>query len=322
MNGNINYICSTVFCELDTLYSLIFKYRKELPHIFNDDFSICAVRGTFNNLPWEATDFYHGRNWLFDTYASETIQLSIGKTPSMENIKKTLLWYQKNNIQVQLELSNILLEENDMFDRYGNLVLRTFQEMGPSNVVVVSSPVLEDYIADNYPEIPIIKDISSDQELQQFFKYHKMYAGASLNKRYNVDINLLQAAEPSIVDKIDVVTNAKYDLLRDRGNIQRKINSMRSLFIDEEAILQDFSEQQTDESGPIFGIESTNKKMSLVNAAENTYKSAGINKFRIESTGVDAHVLKETIMHLVKPQYQADLYAEILSEHYRKPSRY
>ena len=64
-------------------------------------------------------------------------------------------------IDIQLTMTNSLLKKEDTYDRYGNALLGLAEKYCNNVEVLVSSPILEEYIREKYPKIRIARSITN-----------------------------------------------------------------------------------------------------------------------------------------------------------------
>lgn len=89
-------------------------------------------------------------------------------------------------IDIQLTMTNGLLEETDLYDRYGNALLKLAEKYYKNVEVLVNSPLLESYIREKYPKIRLAKSITSPIEptIEDCSKYSTILIPFDRNEDY------------------------------------------------------------------------------------------------------------------------------------------
>ena len=72
---------------------------------------------------------------------------------SIQNVKSELYAARENDITPLLTFSNSLITEEDLSDKNGNAALQLLDEV--KGAAIVTSPLLKDYIAERYPDMPL-----------------------------------------------------------------------------------------------------------------------------------------------------------------------
>ncbi len=123
------------FCYFRLLNQVVINLMKDYPDKFHDGYKIGSVYGTFPGAIW------NGGRAVFGITGKSDIQA----------ILKT---YNDKGIPVRFTWTNSLIEEKHLQDTYCNLIMRLADN--GLNQVLVNTPVLEQYLRDNYPDFPMI----------------------------------------------------------------------------------------------------------------------------------------------------------------------
>lgn len=115
--------------------------------------------------------------------------------------------YNEQNIGFNFSFSNVLLEEKDLEDEYGNLMLQT-GNTSKLNGVILTSNLLAKYIRENYPNLKIIYSVCNG--LNTLEKYNdatenSLYDIVVLHPDFNHDFNFLSNLENK--NKIEIMVN-------------------------------------------------------------------------------------------------------------------
>lgn len=140
------------FTSLNTIY-LAYSIQEQLIKNSNlqkyPNSNISGVYGTFNNLIWNG-----GRTiecTEFDTFAS---------------IKNCLNNINSHNMICKIVFTNCLLEEKHLQDKNCNQILDLIAETG--NEIVINSPLLENYIRNKYPNLPLTSSITKGLDFNTY----------------------------------------------------------------------------------------------------------------------------------------------------------
>ena len=141
------------------------------PEMFYDDFKIGAVFGNFPNCTWNGGGYYFGEHYDID----DMIRISSE--------------YNAYGVPLRLTMTNPLIEERDLYDRYGNYIMKNLNN--GINQVLISSPILEAYIRDKYPEYPIVRSILATENI--YYDDSDKYFMSVLRKHKNNDLEFLKS---------------------------------------------------------------------------------------------------------------------------------
>lgn len=182
----INYHLPS-FTDHYSLNILLDTYMKEFPDRFRDGARIASVFGSFSGAVWNG-----GRNVAGDY--DRTLNEKIMKA------------FNDRGIPLRFTFTNPLIEEKHLSDKVCNDILK-MAENG-LNEVIVMSPILEQYIRENYPGYKLTsstcKQIRSMDDLN-----------SELDKNYNLVV-------------LDYNWNNKFDelaLIKDKGRCEVLVNA-------------------------------------------------------------------------------------------------
>lgn len=186
----INFNIPGVYDHID-LNAFILQLYGEDKSIFRDNVTISSVYGNFHFCIWDG-----GRNFI--RYKQSTLE-------EIQNIKNLYLSYY---LPVRFIFTNPEVTEEDLDDRFGNLILEEFNT--GRHEVVVNSPLMEQYIRENYPKYKIISSTTKRltnpkdmlEELQK--DYYQVCLDYDLNKRLDV----LEEIPPELRGKCEFLVNA------------------------------------------------------------------------------------------------------------------
>lgn len=117
---------------------------------------------------------------------------------------KQIIHYYNDTLQLPIAwtFTNPLLTETDCYDRYCNLLAESGHN--GMNYILVTSPILEKYLREKYPNYYYCKSILSVEGLQN---YENDYAFTVLERKRNNDFEFLRSIPDHIKPKIEILTN-------------------------------------------------------------------------------------------------------------------
>jgi len=116
-------------------------------------------------------------------------RLIMGQQYDIETLEMIISFYKSFLSDIQFTFTNFLLEENDVYDRYGNALLDLANRYDIE--ILICSDILEKYIRDKYPNIRIARSIINDATIttEDLDKYSTIV----VSKYKNKDIPYLKA---------------------------------------------------------------------------------------------------------------------------------
>lgn len=165
------------------------KKTKEFPCLLKDNAVIDSVFGS-------PTCTWNGGRPIINCYYSK------------EQLSAIHDAYADLGIKVRFVFTNSLLNEHDVYDRYGNLLMTMFQDLSPE--IVVNSPLLEDYIRNKYPSVSFIssttKRLRNGEEQLKEFNHNYKYVCLDYDYNYNNDfLNRIQQKDR---DRVEILVNS------------------------------------------------------------------------------------------------------------------
>jgi hypothetical protein len=265
------------------VYLRLFDFKKNYPYIFYDDVNIKNIYGSFPNMTWNGGGF------------------EIGVMPTHNNVVSTVEAYQVMNVPIKLTLTNPLLEERDMYDRYCNYILRMCEN--DINEVAVTSDIMEEHIRKNYPKYKINKSIIST-EYQPYFLEEK-YESSVLAKRENKNFELLKSVPFEKRHKIQILCNDPCPF--DCGRVYEHYRATAIYQLYEHDIKEVVT--QCTEIPTIFRRNFADNEQNNININDirELYLPLGYNYFKISGRGLSVLIVTNIIEFLIKPEYHKDI---------------
>ena len=175
------------FCYFRQLNYAVITLMEKYPERFREGYRIGSVYGTFPGAIWNG-----GR----------VVMGIAGK----KDIETTLKLYNSKGVPVRFTWTNSVLEEKHIYDTYCNLIMRLADN--GLNQVLVNSPVLEQYIRQEYPNYKLIssttKRIRNMEKLKE--ELEKDYYLVVLDYDLNHDKKALEAIEP-YAERVEILVN-------------------------------------------------------------------------------------------------------------------
>lgn len=267
---------------------ITYEMIKNDPDYFYDDVKIGSVFGCYPSAVW------NGGRFLGGPQTSDQV------------IKMSLEDYNSRGIPVRFTFTNPLITKEHLGNPYCNKMLR----LGNNglNEVIVNSPILEDYIRENYPNYKITsstcKEIRTPEGVNA--ELEKDYNLVVLDYNWNNNFEFLESIKDK--ERCELLVNACcIPNCKRRGEHYRAIG--QDQLINEERIhslsknVPDFvpfeCEFQCQNLYKTTGYKTHISPESIY----TKYVPMGFNQFKIEGrTNTDVSVLESIVYYLVKPE--------------------
>lgn len=279
----------------------LLQMMKQKPEAFRENITIGSVYGVFPTALWNGGRFLQGNC-------------------DIRVIKEVLKSFNQQGIPCRYTFTNPLIDERHLQDSFCNELLRLADN--GLNEVIVTSPILEEYIRKNYPNYPIIsstcKELTEPQALHAELK--KDYKLVVLDYRHNNNWEVLsQIIQP---EKCEILVDACCD-----PNCNRRGAHYRCIG---KSQLQYAKWTKTAKQGSAMPALEVQKfacpymTLSLYDtvgfsthvtpeALYAQYVPAGFVNFKLEGRSLpDVNVLESYIYYMVKPEWQDRIRLELL----------
>ena len=258
---------------------------KEHPEYFRPNLNIGAFYGVFPNSLWNG-----GRIPVYE------------EPYTTKDIKASIEFMQNNQIPIRFTFSNMLITETDLKDEFCNYCLQMAHN--EKNAVILTSPLLEQYIRTNYPKYQIIsstcKCITNMTELRQELK--SSYNFVVINQNLNNTKEIFNIDEKN---KCEILINPA---CQDNCPIQKQhylhiSNQQKKIVNGETTVMRAMKEFQC----PYVNNKSNTKYISS-DALWNLYVPAGFSHFKIQGrNGTPQDLIPTYCDYFVLPQYISDV---------------
>ena len=282
-NNNIAYFRLPGLQNLDSIKTFI-KMKEYYPEVFYDNRIIMAIYDSFPGTIW------NGRQANFQD-----------KNYSVEELITLRDTLEQLNLQLNITWNNHLIEENDLTDKFCNIITEIFHNGKHS--ITVASPVLFQYLKNNYPNYIYYQSvISNEHNLDNTNNYDMIVLNRKLNNNWNY-LNMIPMEKRHTIELLcnDTCTpfcNRLYHYTLDNEYILNRKNPDDYIY-DYCSIDHDFT-YFNNERWPL----TINPNMV------DDYLNAGFSHFKLcgRNDPEPIFILK-MIQYLVKPQYHMDVFS-------------
>lgn len=253
--------------------------------MFMDNISIGAVYGSFPGAYWNGGRVING-------------------ITDKQNIRATINAFNDQNIPIRFTFTNQLINKPLLCDPYCNMIMDLANN--GMNEVLVNSPILEEYLRDNYPNFKYISSTTKClTNIDTINKECDDYYLTVLDYRFNPNKDFHKLLKNK--DKIELLINAYCS-----PNCTKRAQHYE--------LLSRLQLEQGDTCSPYCNYLATSfidcLKLSTVIKKDELYGyfvDQGFKHFKIEGRTMHiVDVLESYIYYLVKPEYQDKLRNEFL----------
>lgn len=283
------------------LNTILINSISKYPEYFHDGLKIASVFGNFGGCVW------NGGRYL-------------GGITDMAFVKNVAEAINSKNIPLRFTHTNPMLEKQHLGDPVCNQIMRTCNN--GFNEVIVMSPILEEYIRENYPDYPItsstckqIKSIEGViEELKKDYKY------VVLDYNFNNKFDELEKIDKKDRARCEILINACCT-----PNCPRRGEHYRSIGLDQIGEWEHKKNLLTKKPYEAKGFSCEFMNNGLYSITEyQTYISPqaiiekyipmGFVNFKIEGRTIpDIFLLEYYVHYMVKPEYQNKIRLDILA---------
>lgn len=283
------------------LNMILINSIREHPEYFNDGLKIASVFGNFGGSVW------NGGRYL-------------GGNTNINMIKTIIKELNDRDVALRFTFTNPLLQKEHLGDSFSNQLLRAANN--GFNEVIVFSPLLEEYIRENYPDYKItsstckqIKDMDGvKEELKKDYKY------VVLDYNFNNKFDLLEQIPQEERSRCEILVNAccQPNCPR-RGEHYRQIGQdqinewehKKNLLNKTPYMPAEFKCEFTHWN--LFDAMGHSTHVSPADIIEK-YVPMGFVNFKLEGrTTPDINLLETYIYYMVKPEYRDRMRYSMLS---------
>lgn len=268
------------------IYTDLLNWQYQYPEIFLPNTKISAIFGMFPNVIW------NGGGMVF------------GTTLYKKDIEDFFNFYNYElHIPLRLTFTNPLITPEMCHDTYSNLIA----ECGHNgmNEILVSSPVLENYLRSKYPNYKYCRSIigAREEPLVLDPKYHMEVLRRSCNNDWDYLEKIPMVERPKIeilcTDPCPDDCPRLYSHYRDFGRAQIEFNPTSDVC----------QCSQFDVKGdfPLHYMKHNCKTFISRAAIDAEYLPRGYNQFKISGRGSLGAMMGGILPYLIQPEYHSDL---------------
>lgn len=171
------------------LNNILINTIKDHPEYFHDGLTIKSVFGAFPGSVW------NGGRYL-------------GGSAEMRSINDIIKVFNDKGIPLRFTFTNPVLKKEHLGDSYCNQILRAANN--GLNEVIVFSPILEEYIRENYPKFPITSSTCKQIENMDgvIAELKKDYKYVVLDYNWNNKFDELEKIPEEDRDRCEILVNA------------------------------------------------------------------------------------------------------------------
>lgn len=150
---------------------------------------IAGVYGSFNNIIWNG-----GRTIITPEFTT------------FNEVKNCIEDFNNHNLICKFTFTNQLLTQEHCYDDYCNQILELIAKT--NNEIVIHSPILEQYIRNIYPNIPLISSITKGFDFNTFkTALHQDYKNVVCHYKQNI-LKYLEQMPIELQRKTELILNA------------------------------------------------------------------------------------------------------------------
>lgn len=285
----INYYCPN-FLDGRIIYDELIYGMQTYPEFFYPNINIKSIFGTFPGCIWNG-------GGVVNTHVT-----------NYDEILDTCAYYDLINIPLQLTFTNPLIEEQDCYDRLGNKILELLHT--GKNEVLISSPILEEYIKSEYPLYKINRSIINTKEDYNYEKaLKKQYNNIVLPRRYVKDINFLQKINSKYRNRIELLCNDPCPI--DCPNLYSHYERYADITLfntSPHSLINDCTNEKRC-NNYLYVIQ---EDQITYNDIINTYLPLGYTEFKLAGRSNCYTIITSIVPFLVKPEYQMNMVSKLL----------
>ena len=259
-------------------YRQLLELRDMYPEMFYENVNFRAIYGNFDGCIWNGGRTNHGI--VFDSI-------------TVESIISTVAYM---GIPLRLTFTNPILEETDLYDRYGNMILEK-ASMFPDNEVLVSTDLMKNYIKSK-SNIKLVKSIVGSRDID--YDPSDDFVMTVLRKHRNNDWDYLKSIPLEHRSKIEILCNEECpDTCMNSYNCYEQLGRGQ--------LYRDDGFHNCMKKHDLYAYELLSNKFYVSPEMINSYLDLGINNFKLSGRGYYMHVVEFVTKYLIKPEYQMDV---------------
>jgi hypothetical protein len=287
----INYYCPDFYTGYK-FYDMILNIQKDHPELFYEDVHIKTIFGSFPGAIWNGGSIFNTR-----------------PVSNKQEMDFYFGLYEKLNIPLQITFTNPFITENQCLDTYCNAILKTFHNGKHS--ILVSNPILENYIKINYPKYKIDRSVVNTAKDENWMNLlDTQYNRIVLPRRHNNNFQLLENIHSEYRNRIEIICNE--DCPANCPRINTHYNAFAKVTLFENPEEECVQCTNLEKANNLFGI----KAQDIISYQDikNIYEKLGYTEFKLTGRSDLIHIIISIVEYMVKPEYQLKLIDFLLHE--------
>lgn len=272
------------------VYGTIMSLQETHPEIFYENSEIVSVFGNFPSSIWNGGG------------------INIGEVATKGQMEDVFGYYNEVlNLPLRLTFTNPLVDERHLSDTYCNLIA----ECGHNgqNEILTSSPILENYLRQNYPKYKFCASIIGTREVP--YKDTNKYDLVVMRRRMNNNWEFLETIPEKDRTKIEFLCcdpcpddcPRLYTHYRDFARAQLEYdNNNPACACSMEHLKGEF---------PNYYMTTLDTFISR-DMIDKEYLPRGFNQFKLSGRGSALGPITNIVRYLIKPEYQTDVWQILL----------
>jgi len=261
---------------------------EQYPQYFYPDVKVSSIFGNFQYCIWDG-----GRNFAHYNQVTEE---------RMIEIKDTYAHFQ---VPIRFVFTNPVIEKKHLYDRFGNLCLEIFHD--EKNEIVVNSPLMEDYLRENYPKYKIISSTTKritnkDKFMEELANpnYYQVCLDYDLNKNMELINSVPQELRPKVEFLINAICPPHCPQRKEHYALTGKahISYLKDKYTNDKCGIRESSiHPKVLGKGNNFTLEDI-----------DNYSKLGYKYFKLEGRTLHSYdVLAMYLYYMVKPEWHYDI---------------
>lgn len=282
----INYHCPGFWTHFE-VFQLLFDLYDNHRECFYEDVQISCIFGAFPGMDWNGGSYFPGK-------------------ADMQEIINKAQYFSQRKTPLKFTLTNPLLNELDCFNRYCNTILAMCDN--GINEVLVSSPIIEEHIRENFPNykinLSIIETTNTDRTVEEYVDLTKKYNHIVLPRKFNNDFKFLNAIPLEYRNKFEILCTDPCNPNCSRLGSHYYDYAKAQLGLTADNSLLKCSSLDAKEP---FRLNKNKEHQIEYDDIKNIYEPIGFSEFKISGRANSAGII-DMVYRLIKPEYHKDLF--------------
>ena len=262
----------------------LFELLKQYPEIAYEDTKIVSFFDTFPNMIWNGGGCHFGQT-LDVVDAANIVQA-----------------YNNYGMPVRFTFTNPMLRPEHLYDSYCNAIAKACEN--GFNEILVSSPILEDYLKSNYPGYKYIKSIIATEDGNDFSELTSgRYEMIVLKRINNNNWDYLDTIPAEYRSKVEILCNDTCPPDCHRLYMHYKEYGLAQINYNKNLV------KPCSHNKNIFSLKALQDNPTFISRdmIVNDYYPKGFMNFKISGRANKIVFVDNINNYLIKPEYHADV---------------